>query len=35
LESTGDRWHDALSSKQNLTELLGNFSSGLPGSKAR
>jgi bifunctional non-homologous end joining protein LigD len=35
LESTGDRWHDALSSKQNLTEMLGNFSSGLPGSKAR
>jgi len=26
LERTGDRWHDALTSKQNLTELIGNFS---------
>jgi bifunctional non-homologous end joining protein LigD len=28
LERTGDRWHDALTSKQNLTELLSNFSAG-------
>ncbi len=26
LERSGDRWHDALTSKQNLTELLSNFS---------
>ena len=25
LEKAGDRWHHALSSKQNLTEVLGNF----------
>jgi bifunctional non-homologous end joining protein LigD len=25
LERSGDRWHDALTSKQNLTELLSNF----------
>jgi bifunctional non-homologous end joining protein LigD len=26
LEKHGDRWHDALTSKQNLTEILSNFS---------
>jgi bifunctional non-homologous end joining protein LigD len=30
LERSGDRWHDALTSKQNLTELLSNFT----GNKA-
>lgn len=30
LERSGDRWHDALTSKQNLTELLGNFPTGQP-----
>jgi hypothetical protein len=27
LEKSGDRWHDALTSKQNLTEILSIFTS--------